>query len=605
MSTPSKILVVGTVNGSLEVFVEKISKFNKKGGPFDFVLVSGDFPLDDQSIQTLKNKIPVSTLIISGNKNLPSSLEKKVDPIKGGEICDNLFYLGKSGIYVTSEGIKIAFLSGLPPPPNDSSDSKDNEQTETSCHFSIEDVDRLVEFSKKLTPSINYSDEEDYVPLIDILVTFPWPSHVQKHSAISTPSAPKNDSLILSDLCYKLKPRYYFASEENLFFEREPFSYKPHIKLGESTFHKDKTAKPLVHYTRFIGLGEFGSKTRWFYAMNMTPLHIINSQPKDLGTIPQNITECPFKLTSLKRKADDVNSMIFAEEKKSKSKVPPPNYVCKICNITGHFISDCPEKNNKEPIKKSIDDIKNECWFCLSNPDIQKHLIADIGENLYLVLPKGGLNCPRRPEFLLSSDSGNTSNGSGTVSSKFMVPGGGHVLVVPIDHITCPFDNVSISEDFKSGDQQSDLQPIVEEYHKYKDKITKLFDKYDCVPISIQFVRKNNFQHSFIPLIAFPKKLLPTLRDNFIQAGKKENIVWSNSLPSSESFGYYKCEIPDGKPPLIYHLDAKKRVDIQIGRKILAQALEIENGGDWKSCTLSHAEEKALKKSLASELRKI
>lgn len=50
---------------------------------------------------------------------------------------------------------------------------------------------------------------------------------------------------------------------------------------------------------------------------------------------------------------------------------------------------------------------QDSCWFCLSNPQVAKHLIASIGSETYVSLPKGQLpdtevGCP--------------------------VPGGGHVL---------------------------------------------------------------------------------------------------------------------------------------------------------------------------------
>lgn len=32
-----------------------------------------------------------------------------------------------------------------------------------------------------------------------------------------------------------------------------------------------------------------------------------------------------------------------------------------------------------------------ECWFCLANPQVEKHMIVDIGDLLYTAVPKGGL----------------------------------------------------------------------------------------------------------------------------------------------------------------------------------------------------------------------
>ena len=58
---------------------------------------------------------------------------------------------------------------------------------------------------------------------------------------------------------------------------------------------------------------------------------------------------------------------------------------------------------NSKP--KKID----RCWFCIDSDDVAEHLIASIGDECYLALPKGGL-----------------------------VPD--HLLIIPLDHITNPYD---------------------------------------------------------------------------------------------------------------------------------------------------------------------
>jgi hypothetical protein len=65
--------------------------------------------------------------------------------------------------------------------------------------------------------------------------------------------------------------------------------------------------------------------------------------------------------------------------------------------------------------------VADECWFCLSNPNIAKHLIVAVGNECYLTLPKGQL-IPTH---------GQTKSRNDGISS---VPGGGHVLIVPIAH---------------------------------------------------------------------------------------------------------------------------------------------------------------------------
>jgi hypothetical protein len=63
----------------------------------------------------------------------------------------------------------------------------------------------------------------------------------------------------------------------------------------------------------------------------------------------------------------------------------------------------------------------DECWFCLSNPNLAKHLIVAVGGECYLTLPKGQVIPTHGPDS--TSKSGISS-----------VPGGGHVLIVPIAH---------------------------------------------------------------------------------------------------------------------------------------------------------------------------
>ena len=63
----------------------------------------------------------------------------------------------------------------------------------------------------------------------------------------------------------------------------------------------------------------------------------------------------------------------------------------------------------------------DECWFCLSNPALTKHLIVTIGEECYLTFPKGNLVPTRNP-------------GQHKDAEICNVPGGGHVLIVPIAH---------------------------------------------------------------------------------------------------------------------------------------------------------------------------
>lgn len=171
----------------------------------------------------------------------------------------------------------------------------------------------------------------------------------------------------------------------------------------------------------------FNKHLKCFYAFNIEPLNSIS--PLSLAISPNDSTPNPFGIMSGRRDYEHDDGFSFYAKKKRKLDLPPDNYVCKICNkpghfisqcpqkdiakkvprsgylckickIPGHFIQDCPDKNRNE---RAVDSTKS-CWFCLANPNVEKHLIVSISESVYLALPKGAL----------------VSN---------------HVLLIPLEHI--------------------------------------------------------------------------------------------------------------------------------------------------------------------------
>lgn len=83
--------------------------------------------------------------------------------IHDGEICSNLTYLGKRGLYTLSTGTKIAYLSGVEQPVG----AKDEE-----FYFKIDDVEAV-----RNSCLVNKSSASDYRG-IDILLTSQWPCSV-------------------------------------------------------------------------------------------------------------------------------------------------------------------------------------------------------------------------------------------------------------------------------------------------------------------------------------------------------------------------------------------------------------------------------------------
>lgn len=94
---------------------------------------------------------------------------------------------------------------------------------------------------------------------------------------------------------------------------------------------------------------------------------------------------------------------------------PPDSYACRGCGMTGqHWRRECPTHppaavtGATAPATELSSD---ECWFCLSNKDLEKKLIVHIGDECYVAMAKGQL-IPTQGKHASS-----------------VVPGGGHVLV--------------------------------------------------------------------------------------------------------------------------------------------------------------------------------
>lgn len=91
------------------------------------------------------------------------------------------FYLGKRGLYTSSGGLKIAYISGIA-----------SESDENSNNFTIKDASALHDVCVRGNPNFRG---------VDILLTSQWPS------GVTNEQQPINSSDLISWLIMKLKPR--------------------------------------------------------------------------------------------------------------------------------------------------------------------------------------------------------------------------------------------------------------------------------------------------------------------------------------------------------------------------------------------------------------
>lgn len=321
-----------------------------------------------------------------------------------------------------------------------------------------------------------------------------------------------------------------------------------------------------------------------------------------LEVLPENTTECPFVplFAGSKRKleSDDTNGSFFWGEDAKRAKVkepragyvcrkcnipghyasdcpkpsgPPGSYVCKICNQPGHFIQHCPEAANRNGPKckfckytylkttffSNNNILVDSCWFCLSNPKVEKHLIVSIGTEMYMTIAKGPI--------ISSKD------------TESKVPGSGHILLIPITHHST----------FGKIPMESQVE-VVAEMEKYKNGLKRLFDKYDQDLVSFEVSREpfRGLAHAHVQVVAVPKSKSDQVEKvareqgqlagmNFIDQVPVSYIMKNNCfflltliyLQQNPDIPYFKMELPNGKS-LVHLLGPKERFNLQFGRYV-------------------------------------
>jgi hypothetical protein len=175
------------------------------------------------------------TYFIIGDTPFPESIQKHIETTDG-EVCSNLYYLGKQGVLTTSEGLKIAFVSGSQP----------TEEELTTVTYSKSDIQKLCLTKLPVT----------LPPGVDFLLSYEWPKDITELSSLPIADLKQDkNSAYISELAAALKPRYHFAASQDLFYEREPYR---NIVSGFGA----QEERPADHATRFIGLGEVLNKDK-------------------------------------------------------------------------------------------------------------------------------------------------------------------------------------------------------------------------------------------------------------------------------------------------------------------------------------------------------
>ncbi|KAJ3126581.1 hypothetical protein HK100_010190, partial [Physocladia obscura] len=476
--------ISGSSSKDFEAALNKVAALHNKHGPFELMLSTGDFfaaPAADSMLaaKLLSNSIivPAPLYVVAGRTPPPTRIAERVATT--GEICANVYFLGDNGVFATTEGLRIAYLSGILA-------STSQQPPKNPPDVQVYTRNTAFNMAAALPPA----------PHIDILITNDFPKDISRLSPLAEESSSwlNAGSEPIANLAFNLRPRYHFASsvavlgveKSNVFFEREPYS------------NPLKDNEPGAIVSRFIGLASFPengvkSKERWFYAFNIVPMSKLDSGL--LYNIPENTTSSPYT---------------------SPSQTPPAGYVCHACKDPGHWIANCPKRNTNA--RNSTRD-PSQCWFCLSSPSIEKHLLVTIKEESYIACSKGGLS-----EW------------------------GGHLLIVPIGHIGSRHD---ISNDDALNTEIQECKDLIKT--RFKEKTGDLPVFFEVYAGGQPGESGKKVQHMHIQVVPIPATLVENVRKIFLNAAALESLteITGATLPNDPTLPYLRIEIPDGEDALV------------------------------------------------------
>lgn len=349
---------------------------------------------------------------------------------------------------------------------------------------------------------------------VDILVSFHWPFAVANSQGLALISDQNVDII-----AKQAKPRYHFSvgNEKGRFYEYSSFSWS-----GTRT-------------CRFISLAQEGSGEKWFYAFAIDPLEADSSadgkNPYTEGrqTILNETPGEPSseRLNPLKRETEEYDS---GESKK-------PRVVAPL-----------------------------DCFFCLSNPKIESHMIVAIGKESYLATAKGPMPLPQRPlDF------------------------SGHAIIIPFDHAPI----------------LGDLSTQREEMGKFQETVAMAFFEKQFATVFFQISRQENV-HIHTQLIPvrlegaeeqFEKALAERTRQNNERATHNQHLKFTSDpkevkeIIQTNNFIRFVLSMGDRIKVYAAELEPGRPVDLQFPRRVMAYHLKCPKRTYWDRCKQTKGQE--------------
>lgn len=437
-----QLLLVGDVEGGLAKLYSQVAAQQKKGINFTALFAVGAFlpALGDTEAAAVlaefvsgTRKVPIDTFFIDSRS--AAFLQAAPD---GKQLTEKIHFLGGFGVRELN-GLKVAYLSGCYDAATFAKPVEEDGPCFVGAAYTATAVQKLIKLAKaEASP-------------IDILLTAEWPKGMEERMDESAkPKDPdgqeiewsKISSPAIAELCDALEPRYHIFGGADLYYQRAPFQTKDGghvcrcIALGRvaskgkarSAFHglslspaatmpetvlkqrpANTTPNPFVTVT---APSERESTKRDASAMEEPEEDPIEPDTVFLGRLPANIEE--KRIQAALKHVGKIERVHLAREAGEGSPCKgfgwvtfsTPEEAEAACDLDGML--DCggrmitisisrPKNRDGGPRKKKreiqiVVEPHADCWFCLVNPKVEKHMIVTATTEVYIATARGPVN---------------------------------------------------------------------------------------------------------------------------------------------------------------------------------------------------------------------
>ncbi|KNE63620.1 hypothetical protein AMAG_08722 [Allomyces macrogynus ATCC 38327] len=597
-----KLLFVGPINGDYDKFRDRFRKLFA-ANRFNYVFVTGQFfGTDAEATNKLLDQspnlnFPIPVYLLPTETPFPPRVQQALlkasadgtlakGPVK---IAHNIYVLGTTGEWVSPEGLRVAFVGGTFDPTRYEAALDANEphtyhasQLAALTRVKHTPVDVLVTYDVPQYMAAHALDGESPV-IADVVLARQPRYHLAGGARVYYERAPFRNADARGNALHPTKfvalaPLGGADPKQRAFYGVNIIPIKHNSPGKLNVQPKDVTANPIVAAAEAV--------ERELAALRERQLKLATKRtrsPADDGAVDaggegldqpraakrvrdEALAPAPASdsimaeaaasmagkdkrgIAALPKRPDTAPGVLTDKVRDSTAKPLPDGYVCRICNVPGHWVRACPNKIKAAP--------PADCWFCLHSPGLAQHCIFSIGDKAYAAVARGPL-----------------------------VPH--HVLVATVEHPDSLFD-------------------ARDDVRAYLAGLRKFYAERDMVPVVFQIARPGlHVYHPHVQIVPVPVAQESAVLDGIVAALENQGYAFTvlnlidgteaseeTTMRAAHSANRDRCSwrvshfrmCVAGK--LVYFaIPRDVKFPAGMPRQVIGAVLgEPERGLDWKSC---------------------